>query len=275
MKHIYIYLILLNLLTINFAFSQGANCASSAAFCAGGSTLTFPNSTGTTAEAGIDYECLASQPNPAWFFMQIGSAGTIDFEISQISNGGNPIDVDYIIWGPFPGPIDTTQPFPYCGPTFLNPTTSGSCSYSPAAVEDFGILNAVVGDVYVVLLTNFSGQAGNITVTQTNAGQPGAGGTDCNIVCQLSVAPQVICPGAQAILTATIENATSYQWSSVPGGPIPGNTQSITVTQPGTYTVIVNKPGCVANATASTTVSFSTPPPINLPVNLTQCSNLP
>ncbi|MCA6423354.1 MAG: hypothetical protein IM568_11110, partial [Flavobacterium sp.] len=267
MKHIYIYLILLNFLTVNVAFSQGANCASSEAFCAGGSTLTFPNSTGTTSEAGIDYECLFSQPNPAWFFMQIGTAGNINFQINQSTNGGNPIDVDYILWGPFPGPV--------CGPANLNPTTSVSCSFSAAAVENFSILNAVVGDVYVVLLTNFSGQAGNITVTQTNAGQPGAGGTDCNILCPLTLAPQVICPGGQAILTATIENATSYQWSSVPGGPIPGNTQSITVTQPGTYTVIVNKPGCVANATASTTVSFSTPPPINPPINLTQCSNLP
>jgi hypothetical protein len=79
MKHIYTYLILLNLLTVNVAFSQGANCASSAAFCAGGSTLTFPNSTGTTTEQDVDYECLASQPNPAWFFMQIGTAGNINF----------------------------------------------------------------------------------------------------------------------------------------------------------------------------------------------------
>ncbi|MGL2964296.1 hypothetical protein ACSVH2_10800, partial [Flavobacterium sp. RSB2_4_14] len=267
MKNIYFFLLLFNLLTVNSIFSQGANCASSDAFCAGGSALTFPNSTGTTSETGIDYECLGSQPNPAWFYMQIGVAGNINFQISQATNGGTPIDVDYILWGPFPAPT--------CGPADLNPTTSVSCSFSAAAVENFTILNAVVGDIYVVLLTNYSGQAGNITVTQTNAGQAGAGATDCNIICPLSLANQVICPGAQAILTATIAGATSYQWSSSVTGPIAGNTQSITVTQPATYTVIVNKPGCVANASASATVTFSSPPPINQPVNLTQCSNLP
>ncbi|MEM0543564.1 hypothetical protein WFZ85_13150, partial [Flavobacterium sp. j3] len=267
MKKFYIFYIFITLLTTHLAFSQGANCAASDAFCAGGSALTFPNSTGTAAEAGIDYECLGSQPNPAWFYMQIGVAGTINFQISQATNAGNPIDVDYILWGPFSGPV--------CGPANLNPTTSVSCSFSAAAVENFTIANAVVGDVYVVLLTNFSGQAGNITVTQTNAGQAGAGATDCNIICPLSLANQVICPGGQAILTATIAGATSYQWSSSVTGPIPGNTQSIAVTQPGTYTVVVNKPGCVANATATATVSFSAPPPINPPTNLTQCSNIP
>ncbi|TAF72379.1 MAG: hypothetical protein EAZ58_02245, partial [Flavobacterium sp.] len=44
--------------------------------------------------------------------------------------------------------------------------------------------------------------------------------------------------------------------------------------QPGTYTVVVNKPGCVANATASATVSYYAPPAINPPANLSQCSNI-
>jgi len=275
MKKIYYYLLLVNILSINYIFSQGSSCANTDAFCAGGSALTFQNSTGTTSESGINYECLGSQPNPAWFYMQIGTAGPINFQINQATNSGNPIDVDYILWGPFPGPIDTTLPFPYCGSTYLNPASSVSCSFSAAAQESFTIANAQVGQIYVVLLTNYSGQAGNITVTQTNTGTAGAGATDCNIVCPLSVDDQVICQGNQAILTATIAGATTYQWSSSVSGPIPGNTQSIIVTQPATYTVIVNKPGCVANATASATVSYHTPPPTNPPANLSQCSNLP
>ncbi|WP_412463881.1 T9SS type B sorting domain-containing protein [Flavobacterium mekongense] len=266
MKKIYFYLFVISSFTIQAVFSQGANCASSDAFCAGGSSLTFQNSTGTTTETGIDYECLGSQPNPAWFYMQIGISGNINFQISQATNGGNPIDVDYIVWGPFATPS--------CGAANLNPATSVSCSFSAAAVENFTLPNAQVGQIYVVLLTNYSGQAGNITVTQTNAGQPGAGATDCNIVCPLSLDDQVICVGGQAILTATISGATSYVWTG-PSGPIPGNNQSITVTQPGTYTVVVNKPGCVANATTSADVSYYAAPPINPPVNLQQCSNLP
>ncbi|MBP8157332.1 MAG: hypothetical protein KAX93_03055, partial [Flavobacterium sp.] len=265
MKKIYVYLLLINLFTISTVFSQGADCASSAAFCAGGSGLTFQNSTGTTTETGINYECLGSQPNPAWFYMQISVAGNISFQISQATNGGSPIDVDYIVWGPFASPV--------CGATNLNPTTSVSCSFSAAAVENFTLPNAQVGEVYVVLLTNYSGQAGNITVTQTNANQSGAGATDCNIVCPLSLDDQVICVGGQAILTATIADATTYQWTST-NGPIASTAQSIIVSQPGTYTVIVNKPGCVANATASATVSYYAAPPINEPSDLVQCSNL-
>ncbi|MFY8010084.1 MAG: hypothetical protein ACOVNW_10295, partial [Flavobacterium sp.] len=266
MKKIYFYLLVISLFTIQAGFSQGANCAGSEAFCAGGSSLTFQNSTSTTSETGIDYECLGSQPNPAWFYMQIGVSGNINFQISQATTGGNPIDVDYIVWGPFAAPS--------CGSANLNPTTSVSCSFSAAAVENFTLPNAQVGQIYVVLLTNYSGQAGNITVTQTNAGQAGAGATDCNIVCPLSVEDQVICVGGQAILTATIDSATSYAWSG-PNGPIASNTQSIVVSQSGTYTVVVNKPGCVANATTSATVSYYAAPPINPPVDLEQCSNLP
>ena len=168
MNKLYYTIVLLIIFSINNAFSQGPNCAGTRPFCASGPSLTFQNSTGTTAETGINYECLGSQPNPAWFFMQIGVAGNINFQVSQATNGGTPIDVDYILWGPFPGPIDPNLPFPYCGPAFLNPPSSVSCSFSAAAIENFTILNAQVGQIYVVLLTNFSGQAGNITVTQTN-----------------------------------------------------------------------------------------------------------
>ncbi|HNP33331.1 MAG TPA: hypothetical protein PKN96_08565, partial [Flavobacterium sp.] len=267
MKKIYFYLLFVVLFSINKAFSQGANCAGATAFCAGGSALTFQNSTNTSAQSGIDYECLGSQPNPAWFYMQISIAGNLDFHISQTDNGGTPRDVDFIAWGPFSASS--------CGSANLNPSTSVDCSFSPDPDEYFTITNAQVGQIYMVLLTNYSNQPGHITLTQTNGGAPGAGATDCNIVCPLDVPNQVICPGGQAILTATISGATSYQWSSSVTGPIPGNTQSIVVNQAATYTVVVNKPGCVANATDSATVSFSSPPPINPPANLDQCSNIP
>ncbi|MBL7885660.1 MAG: hypothetical protein JNJ52_02845, partial [Flavobacterium sp.] len=272
---IVIFTFLITLFSMN-SFSQGASCADTEPFCAGGPSLTFQNSTGTTSETGIDYDCLGSQPNPAWFFMQIGLAGNINFQINQATNGGTPIDVDFIVWGPFPGPIDTSLPFPYCGPTFLNQTTEVDCSFSASATENFSLVNAQVGQIFVVLLTNYSGQAGNITVTQTNSGQAGAGATDCNIVCPLTLGPNpTVCPGDPVILTASIAGATSYQWSSSVTGPIPGNTQSITVFTAGTYTVVVNKPGCVANATASVTVMNPTPPNLATPINLQQCNNQP
>ncbi|RKS02724.1 T9SS type B sorting domain-containing protein [Flavobacterium sp. 102] len=264
MKKIYFYLLIISLFSIHSVFSQGSTCPGAQPFCAGGSALTFPNTTGVPSTGAVS--CLSTTPNPAWFFLQISVAGTLNFTISQNSNGGGGIDVDFIAWGPFAGPT--------CAGTDLSAANQVGCSYSTAATENFTIPNAQVGEVYMVLLTNFADQAGQISLTQTNAGTGGAGATDCNIVCPLSLDDQVICVGGQAILTATIDSATSYAWSG-PSGPIASTAQSITVSQAGTYTVVVNKPGCVANATASATVSFYAPPPINLPVNLEECTPNP
>ncbi|MFN3755301.1 hypothetical protein, partial [Flavobacterium sp.] len=264
MKKFYIYLFLISLFSAHSVFSQGSTCPGAQPFCAGGSALTFPNTTGVPSTGSVS--CLGTTPNPAWFYLQISIAGTLNFTISQTSNGGGGIDVDFIAWGPFGAPT--------CAGTDLTAANQVGCSYSTAATENFTIPNAQVGQVYMVLLTNFANQAGQISLTQTNAGAAGAGATDCNIVCPLSLEDQVICVGGQAILTATIDNATSYAWTG-PSGPIAGNVQSITVSQPGTYTVVVNKPGCVANASASATVSFYAPPPINPPANLLQCPTIP
>ncbi|MFC4511106.1 hypothetical protein ACFO28_12375, partial [Flavobacterium buctense] len=264
MKKNYIFLLLISLFSIHSAFSQGSTCPGAQPFCAGGAALTFPNTTGVPSTGAVS--CLGTTPNPAWFYLQISIAGNLNFTISQTSNGGGGIDVDFIAWGPFPAPT--------CATADLSTTNQVGCSYSTAATENFTITNAQVGEVYMVLLTNFANQAGQISLTQTNAGAGGAGATDCNILCPLSLDDQVICAGGQAILTATIDDATSYVWTG-PSGPIAATTQSITVTQAGTYTVVVNKPGCVANATASATVSFYAPPPINLPANLVQCANIP
>ncbi len=260
MKRIYCFLLFIILYSNINVFSQGANCAIATPFCAGGNTLTFQNSFGNTntADPYIDYECLGGQSNPSWFYLKIGKSGAVDFEISQISDAGEPIDIDYIVWGPFPGPIDSTTGFSYCGPNNLNPSTSYSCSYSTSLSENFTITNAKVGQVYVFLLTNYSGLSGKVKIVQTNSDQAGAGATDCNNVCVVTISNPnpVVCPCETTTLTASISDASSYQWTSSTSGSILGNSQSITVTQSGVYTVVVNKPGCVANATASTFVQF-------------------
>jgi len=275
MKMKKIYLVLFSLILMSSAaYSQSATCATAAPFCAGGATFTFPNTTGVPSLGSPG--CLGSAPNPAWFYMQISISGNISFFMSQ---GNNPpaydnLDVDFICWGPFPTPTcNGLYDFPD-GNTSI-PNNVVGCSYSGNATESFTIPGAIAGQIYMVLITNFSNGAGQITLTQTNSGQPGAGATDCNILCPLTLADEVICPGNQAILTATIAGATSYQWSSSVTGPIAGNTQSIVVTQAATYTVVVNKPGCVANSTASADVTLAIPPAIQNPSNLTQCSNIP
>jgi large repetitive protein len=265
-------------------FAQGANCASATGFCAGGSSLTFQNSTNTTAQNGINYECLITRPNPAWFFLQVGSSGTLNFEVSQESNNGSPIDVDYLLWGPFPGPIDPDQPMPYCGAGFLNPNTSISCSYSVLSVENFTITNAQQGEIYIVLLTNFDNVPGSITLTQTNAGDPGAGETDCNIVCPIALGPDVsICQGDTTTLTTTIDGESdpaayagaTFTWTSTAVGFVPPttNTGVLSVTIPGTYTVTVSKPGCAPDVPASVIVSLIAQPNLGTPNGILQSNS--
>ena len=270
-----LYLLLFSLILMSSAtYSQSPTCAGASPFCAGGTTFPFQNTTGIPSNSSPG--CLGSAPNQAWFYMQISVSGSIAFYMTQGDNAPNydNLDVDFICWGPFSAPGCNALYDVPDGNTGI-PNNIVGCSYSANPTESFTIPNAIAGQIYMVLITNYSNQPGQILLSQTNSGQAGAGATDCNILCPLTLADEVICPGNQAILTATIAGATSYQWSSSVTGPIAGNTQSIAVTQAATYTVVVNKPGCVANATASATVSYSAAPAIQPPSNYSHCSNLP
>ncbi len=267
----YLVLILFVFSTIA-AFAQSNTAENMSPFCAGGSTLTFDNTTNSAPadpnSAADSYGCLGNEPNPAWFYMQIGESGNLQFTLSQTSSiTGNGIDVDFILWGPFGGPP------PIYGPTNLNNGTTVDCSYSAAAVESVSIPNAITGQYYVILITNFSNQPGQISLTQTNTGQPGAGTTNCDIVCPLSLGDDfTLCPGNTSTIVATIDDATSYEWFQ-DGNPLSGETgQSLTVSEPATYSVIVNKPGCVADATASVTITAPDPIPINDPEDIVICA---
>lgn len=135
----------------------------------------FTNTTNNgTAQPGIDYGCLFTQPNPTWFFLPISEAGDLSFHLEQNSLTGVHLDLDFICWGPFPDPVT-----PCAGPAFLNPATQVGCSYSSSATEDFTILNAQPGQFYLLMITNFSNQQGVVTVTQTNTGAA-AGEIDCS-----------------------------------------------------------------------------------------------
>ena len=127
-----------------------------------------------------------TSPNPAYFTIQVATSGPINFLLTQSTTpGGTPnIDVDYAAWGPFTSQaaacafIGTAAPF--AAPGIGVPVTQQTgCSYSAAPTENLNIANAQAGQFYIVLITNFSNQAGFINLTQTNEGQTGAGTTPC------------------------------------------------------------------------------------------------
>lgn len=154
--------------------AQGTSCGSSNAFCTG-TTYNFPNNTNQPSLGGGGiYGCLGSTPNPVWYFLQIANPGNIDITIQQFNGSGSGIDVDFIAWGPF---TSLAQ-----GCTSLSTTNDIDCSYSSASTEYLNISNAQAGQFYIVLLTNYSNQAGNITFSQTGGG----GSTNCNVLCNMT-----------------------------------------------------------------------------------------
>ncbi|MES2513129.1 MAG: gliding motility-associated C-terminal domain-containing protein [Bacteroidota bacterium] len=247
MTKIRIFIFLFCLTAIK-GISQTA-CGSAAAFCANNTTgTTFPAGVGNaSAGAGPDYGCLFSTPNPAWYYFQVSQNGIINIGISGTGGG----DVDFICWGPF------TSPTGNCGN--LTAANTVDCSYSGSATETVTINNAVAGQYYQLLLTNYSNQPQNINFNQVG----GSGSTNCGLIAPVTSA--TICAGQTATISANT-NLTSptFVWS--PGGM---TTQTITVSPAVTtvYTVTVtglNPSNTSTTVVGSGTVTVSPPTPITV-----------
>lgn len=120
------------------------------------------------AETGNSYGCLNTRPNPTWFYLPVSSAGTINLMIQQNTAinfmSGLDLDVDYICYGPFSNPVT-----PCSGQ--LTADKIVSCSYSIAATEYPTILNALPGQYYLIMTTNFSNRAGYIKISEMSTTQ--------------------------------------------------------------------------------------------------------
>ncbi|KGO97470.1 hypothetical protein Q767_02430, partial [Flavobacterium enshiense DK69] len=239
-------------------------CSGADPFCADAGPLQFPNVSGAcvpNAPAVVtDNTCLLTAPRPAWYYLEIDKAGPLNLQISQTTgpNGtGSGLDVDFAIWGPFSNQAAACSDFTQ-GDCTGDHACSGNvidCSYSLSATETAVIPNAQIGEVYMVMITNFDGAAGYITMTQTNPG-PTAGSTDCSIVCPVATGTNPTCGGSNGSITIDGLNPnTSYVVNySDDGTPI-----SVTLTSnaagqiiisglnAGNYTnIITNFPGCAA-----------------------------
>jgi large repetitive protein len=279
-------LVLLFFVLCGKLFSQtiAPGCATALPFCAGSNGLNFPSVTGVASVGS--YSCLSTQPNPSWYFLQVSQSGPLSFLISQTTgpNGtGAGIDVDFIAWGPFVTPT--------CGASNLNATTQVGCSYSARPTETFTIPNAVIGQYYVVLITNFSTAVGYTTLTQTNITTPNAGTTSCDIVCPLTVAGGGVSDCRDNILTANYINSaqtgTTFTWT-FNGGSIAATSGPNFVASPrsnnstlntlaygaGEYCVTARSPGCSSTQAAKcATINRGVPVPFNPPINITACNN--
>ncbi|MBW2960295.1 gliding motility-associated C-terminal domain-containing protein [Mesonia aestuariivivens] len=159
------------------------------------------------AQEGPDYGCLISQPNPAWFYLQVDQTGDLEFEIVQstaFDGNSNPIgeglDVDFIVYGPFSQLDDN------CGD--LDSANTVDCSYSGDAIEEMILPGAEAGEIYLVLITNFDQTPGYISLIQTNYGQSNGGTTDCTILEDTIYG----CEGEDVTLVSQFSNQLAYVW---------------------------------------------------------------
>lgn len=229
------------LLFITSRVISQTSCQTAAPFCSG-TTYNFPATVnGPAAQIGPDYDCLFTQPNPAWYYLQIATPGPLTLTIQGSINGGPGQDVDFVCWGPFPNLNNVCNN--------LTTTNVVDCSYSGSFTETLTIPNAQVGQFYMVCITNFANVAQNIVFNQPVIG-PGDGTTNCAILCQATAANSgSVCQGSNVTLTATTNTAvTSFTWNG-PGG-FTSNAASpiITPTASGAYSLVAttSQGTCVA-----------------------------
>lgn len=249
-------------------------CSGADPFCTG-TTYNFPNVVDAPdAEVGPDYGCLGTQPNPVWYFLKIATSGPLTINIASSCG-----DVDYAAWGPFatltcdPANLTTSGNFMYedIGAStewevdaFLLPSGNMiDCSYDISATEVLTIPNAIIGQYYLVMITNYANCSGNITFNQTS----GTGATDCSIMAP-PCACDSVCVGETIQLTADLVAGATYAWT----GPnsFNSNLQNPTISNAtpvnaGVYSLIITVGG-VSSAPVTCTVVVN-PIPIVGPVS--------
>ncbi len=189
----------------------------------------------STDNPNVNYGCLLSTPNPAWYYLEIATTGTLSFDIANSAGA----DVDWATWGPF---TDLANVNANCASGAAPFDAPIDCDYTTAGSGTLILGTVTAGEVYVVLVANFGNSATDISMATTAAS---SAATDCSIV------PVVECAATCADAAANSCNvwettpdvfATSYTEIQTNGGescfgaPLDVSTATIAVTQCWEYT---------------------------------------
>ena len=194
---------------------QNNRCSSADPFCTDNGMYVFPAGVDAgSGESGPNYYCLNTTPNPAWYFMRIGTPGSINIYMYSTPS----VDIDFCCWGPFDNPESPC-------PQGLILDKVVSCSYSGNATETCQIpSNSQTGEYYILVITNYSNQSCDIHFSKTG----GTGTTDCGIMPPLVNNDGPFCFGDEIHLTANGQSGATYHWTG-PNGFI-SNQQNPTIT---------------------------------------------
>ena len=256
-----VFLFLTFLLYVSNTFAQ-TTCATALPI-ATGSNYTFPASTNTTAPFWLtNYGCLGTAPNPAFYYMEMSGGGNLNIDMSS-----NPsVDIDFICWGPF------TDCSNMC--SLVNSALIEDCSYSASNNETCNITGAVAGEIYLLMITNYSNQTTNISFSQTS-------GNATTNPCVFG-GPA----GNDSIINKCLLDSPFLLTDQLAGNPINGgtwynpllNVVSNSTFDPsndiiGTYTYIVDSTSCCPNDTSYLDILLNSNPTTNFPVINSQCSS--
>nr|WP_294937479.1 T9SS type B sorting domain-containing protein [uncultured Flavobacterium sp.] len=256
--------------------------------------IPFSNSTGGNNES-FNTTCIGEPfHGPTWFFIQIQNSGNITLQISQTNLAGNGTDVDFVLWGPFNNLNNICSQ--------LDTPTEVDCSWSNSSIENVNIPNAISGQLYVLLIDNYSNVPGNIQITQTG----GNGSSNCDFLSSVDIVDSAnleitqldYCKPQTKDITARVDISDfpglpanlrfNYTWykdgillSTVNDSTSPTNT--ITVSSTGIYKVIVTAYDITTNPSGSTTglresideisFKFHSAPTTSIANTNTQCLN--
>ena len=256
-KYIFFLILTLAVFANVSLYGQGTNCLGATPLCSS-VTTTFPGTIGGTVPAGNNYGCLFTQANPSWFTLTVGTSGTITL------NQTAPCDQDYAVWGPF------SSLSAACAGLTGGPV---SCSFSPASGNTFTLPAATPGQIFIMLLSNYGGCTGNVSISET----AGGGTLSCVPVCGVTASNTgPYCAGATITLNATAANgATAYTWTGPNGFIATG--QNVTIpnsnaTMAGLYTVTATG---LATCTSFTTIVVNPTPQLNVTSNSPVCVGTP
>jgi len=262
MKKTVLFIFLLFITT--FINAQGVDCSNADPFCTG-TNYEFPASVDVPNLGTVG--CLGTTPNPAWYWMQIDQSGNIDIHMASYDNSGYGHDVDFILWGPFSSVSEA------CNSDLMS-NSGVDCSYSTAAEEDCNIPNAQSGQVYILLITNYSNSVSDITFSQTG----GTGTTDCGIVAP-PVSGDIVCEGETIQLTVNNPSpGATYNWTGPNGFTSSTMNPAIpnaTIGMSGTYSLTITV-GTDTSPPVTCSVTVNPNPTITIsPTNPTTCSGSP
>ena len=232
---------------------------------------TLPNPISPFSTTNAQVGCLGSAPSPTFYYLQIPTNGNYNFFLEQNTSSafnGTGIDVDFVAWGPY-----TSNAAACAGISTTNaPATGIACSFSAAFTENFGVNNAIAGEIYIIMITNFNGRKGFVRITQTAGPIP----TICCPFGNFTYPKNFFCQNEANPSPSFVSNATAGTFSAVPSGlainPVTGLI-NLAGSTPGSYVVYntIAASGTCPSDVDSWAITI-TVPPSNVNINYSAAS---